>query len=111
MKCFANIWHQLNTFPGISIPRFVGNRFDKYELIVYVDASKIFHGATLYIKEVTCSKLTFCAQKNRLITSILKAKFIASLELLAVEFGTQLMHDIGLNYRGLKHAIPSTLQK
>ena len=111
MKCWVNICHQVNTSPEISIPRFVGNRSEKYELIGYVDASKMFYGAVLYIKEVTSSKLTFLCAKNRLITNNLKAKSIASLELLAVEFGTQLLHEYRSQLSGPKTCNPIDITK
>ena len=52
-----------------------------------MDSSAVLYGSVLYIFDKQTNKISFLMAKNRMITSVLKSKSIASLELMAVDFG------------------------
>lgn len=111
LDTWKNIAKQVNNCPLLHIPRFVGNRDSNYEIIAYVDASKQFYGATLFILDKITGNLSFLMAKNRMITNNLKNKSIPSLELLAINFGVEVLHTIRIELAGSKTLIPIKIDK
>ena len=110
-KEWKKISNQINQSPHISINRFVGNRDGRFHLVAYVDASRYFYGAVIYIIEESTSRSSFLFAKNRMITKNLKSKSIASLELQAVEFGTKILHKTRDDLCGEKAMVPIKISK
>ena len=106
LKLWRCIAKQVNESPEIRIPRFVGDRFSKYNLITYVDASNNFYGAVVYLYDIERNSYSFFIAKNRMVTNNLKSKSIASLELMALDFGTKLTQKIYRELVGPKTPFP-----
>ena len=111
LKMWRNIANQVNVTPELHIDRFVGDRNHEYRIIAYTDTSKQLYGATLYIHDVTSDKLTFLFAKNRMISGNLRQKSIAALELLAVNFGVELLQKVKSELSGLKTMHPINITK
>ena len=106
LKTWKNIAKQVNDSPKITLDRCVGSRTSNYELICYVDSSNVLYGSVLFILDKQTGKLSFLMAKNRMITKNLKTKSIASLELMAVDFGVQLLHKVFNELTGPKTLFP-----
>ena len=89
---WGNIVSQANGSPVISIPRCVGRRSSSYALIAFTDASKEAFGAVLYIKDLETGLVSFLVSKNKLIPTTSK-RTIPALELQAISFGVNLLHE------------------
>ncbi len=83
-----------NIKENIDIPRFVGKRNDTFNLLCFVDSSKLFYGFVIYIQEVKSSNLTFLMAKNRIINKKLSTKSIPLLELTSIELGVRTMSNL-----------------
>ena len=92
LKTWKNISSQVNSSPRVKIPRFVGARDNNYELVAYVDSSKVLYGTVIYIRDIITDETSFYCSKNRMVTNNLAKKSIASLELKAIELGVDLLH-------------------
>ena len=110
LKNWQNIAKQINDAPEVKINRFVGSRDGTYDILAYVDASKHIYGAVLYILDKNSGKISYLLAKNRLIAKNLKEKSIASLELLAIEFGTKLLQKVYNDLAGSKTMFPINIQ-
>ena len=60
----------------ITVPRFVGNYKDSYELIACVDASKAMYGCVIYLRCVESGEINFLLAKNRIISGSLMTRTI-----------------------------------
>lgn len=109
-KEWKKITTQVNkTEYEISIPRMVGARLDKFNLLCFVDASKDFYGFVIYIQNIKRLDLKYIMAKNRIINEKLAKKSIPLLELTAVEFGTEAM--VGLHKQFEDAVIPINVEK
>jgi hypothetical protein len=77
-----------------SVPRFLGNRDDKYDLVCYVDASKDFYGIIIYIKRSVDKNLKFVMARNKIVSKKLVSKSIPLLELTAIELGVDSLIEL-----------------
>ena len=92
-KEWKNIAVQANSGKSLVIPRFVGARDSKFELIACTDASKTFLGSVLYIKDLNNNTLTFLSAKNRIVSNKLEGKTIPTLEAHAISLGCEHISD------------------
>ena len=92
LKEWTNIAKQLNNSIPTSIPRFMGNYTDLYDLYAFVDASSTMYGAVLYLFNIRTSSLHIMQAKNHLVKRERLNKSIPELELLALSFGVELLH-------------------
>ena len=111
LKTWKNICHQVNNAPSLQIPRFIGSRSSSYELVAYVDASQHMYGSAVYIVDVESQKTSFLLAKNRIVSSVLKTKSIAALELLAVELGTIILQNLKEELSGSRTCNPIKITK
>ena len=111
LKTWQNIAKQLNDSLRVEIARHVGGRNSQYELLAYVDASKEFYGTVLYLYDKIENKVSFLMAKNKMITNNLKSKSVASLELLAIEFGVKVLQKLKSELSGNKTMFPITIDK
>lgn len=93
LKEWKNISKQLNSYPPITIDRFVGRRDGNYSLIGFSDASKFMIGCVIYIQDNETGKVSFILAKNRIVNRQLVHKSIPSLELHAISFAVETLMD------------------
>lgn len=91
---WRNICNQLNSAERVSIPRYVGNKTDSYDLIVFTDSSKIMFGAVAYLFNRDTGNTSFIIGKNRIIGSKLCTKSIPQLELNSILLGAETALDL-----------------
>ena len=101
-----NIVKQFNSSPPISIPRFIGSRDGKYRLIAYTDASTVMYGCVIYIECIETSDRNFLCAKNRIVNKALEGKSVPSLELNAINLGTETLHDMRHELSGPQCVFP-----
>ena len=106
INLWKNISKQINETPINSINRFMGKRDSKFELVACVDASKQLYGAVVYIVDRDSGQVSFLCAKNRMITNNLKTKSIPSLELLAINFGVEVLNETANELSGPSAVIP-----
>ena len=94
IKEWKLICRQVNTSEPIRVKRCVGSRTDPYNLYCFVDSSKSLVGIVIYINNIETNSLSFILAKNRVIGKTLEDKSIPSLELTAIQLGTQMMIDL-----------------
>ena len=111
LKTWQNIANQLNESPRVEINRNVGSRSSQYELLAYVDASKQFYGTAVYLFDKNENKVSFLLAKNKMITKNLKSKSVASLELMALEFGVKVLQKLKSEFSGNKTMFPINIDK
>ena len=68
IKEWIKITKQFNLHPSFSIPRYIGDYKDEYELICYTDASKELFGCVIYLKEVNSFNMSFLTAKNKVVS-------------------------------------------
>ena len=98
---WTNICKQFNTAPFPSLQRFVGRRNGTFQLIAFVDSSKLIYGVVLYLLNVETKELHFLLAKNRMIGRNLEGKSIPSLELLSISLGVETLIDIKIALTGV----------
>ena len=89
VKCWRNISKQVNSSPNLILPRYLGDRNEKFNIVCFSDASKKLYGCVLYFQNVETLELKFVMSKTRVINKQLENKGIPSLELLAVSLGAE----------------------
>ena len=94
LKEWGNICRQVNSIPIIYVPRFVGNRADRYNLICFADASKLMYGVVVYPQNVESKKVTFVLAKSRVVNTQLAKKSVPTLELNSIVLGTETLIEL-----------------
>ena len=91
-------WHiivkQANATPIIGVERCVGSRSSTYELFAFTDASKEAFGTVIFIKDLTCKKVTYLLSKSRLIGKFAAKRSIPSQECNAIAFAVETIQDV-----------------
>lgn len=93
LREWRNIAIQFNSGNMIEVPRFIGNRDSRFDIIVMCDASKDFIGCVLYMVEKESKRVSFVASHNKILNKNLQGRTMPVLELAAIEYGV----DKGLN--------------
>ena len=88
------ISNQANSAPPIKINRCVGSRNSSYNLVAFVDASKLLYGVVLYVQELETQKLSLVVAKNKVVSNDLNTKSIPVLELAAIAMGTEMLIEL-----------------
>jgi len=94
LKSWSKICKQCNKGNNLSIPRYIGDYDSQFDLVCFTDASKEFYGCVLYLRDVSCNKLSFVLAKNRIISRQMASKTIPVLELNALDFGVSCAHEV-----------------
>lgn len=94
VRTWKNISKQLNKSSKICIPQFVGKRADRYNLIAFVDISKLIYDTVVFIQCLSSGSVSFLLAKNRLVNKQLESKSIPSLELQAIHLGVETLLDV-----------------
>ena len=80
LKEWSNICKQINRYDIIELPRSVGRRDDKYNLLIYCDASKDFIGCSIYLNVQSTNSSQFIFARNSIVSNNLKNKSITVLD-------------------------------
>ena len=91
---WRKICKQINSSDLVSVPRYVGDYQDEYDLIAFTDASKDMYGCVLYLRNKKSDNLTFILSKNRMINKKSSNRTIPVLELIAIEFGVESLCEV-----------------
>ena len=91
---WRTICKSVNSFEVQSLDRFIGNYNHKYDLLGFTDASKIFLGCVLYLRNLETGSMHFLMGRNKIVSKAMESKTIPVLELLAVKFGTGVLHSM-----------------
>ena len=94
IKTWVNIAKQVNASLPFSIPRFIGNRDGDFQLVAFVDSSKLLYGVTVYIKDLQTNRVSFLTVKNRMIGKSLESKSIPCLVLSSILLGCELLVEL-----------------
>ena len=93
----ANEWKlivkQANNAPRVEIPRSMGSRGSRFELIAFSDASAQAMGVVVYMKDLDNNSVSFVSAKYKLVQVTCTRK-MPSLELFAMSIGVKFLHDI-----------------
>ena len=91
---WKNISKQVNSSPSIYVNRCVGNRVDKYKLIMFTDSSKTIYGCVLFLFNLRTKSLHFLQAKNRFVNKQLSSKSIPTLEFQAISLGVEILMQV-----------------
>ena len=97
---WTNISRQANSTPPIRLPRCVGSKDSKFDLICCTDSSAEALGCVTYIKDNNSNAVSFLMARNKVLSVDLKKKTMPTLELLGIEFGVETMMDLYLSLAG-----------
>ena len=100
------ITKQANSTPDISVPRFVGSRDSKFDLVAFTDASKLFYGVVIYLRDKNDNSISFLTARNKIVGTDLTNKTIPSLEFQALSFGVECLIDLYRELSGDKVMLP-----
>lgn len=103
---WRNICKQINSSPSLSVPRFVGNRSDRFKLIAFTDSSKLIYGTVIYIQNLSNNKVSFLLARNRIVNKQLESKTIPTLEFMGIVLGTETLVDLKTELSGQQCLCP-----
>ena len=107
---WKNIAHQVNSSKPMPIKRFVGQRDSKYDIIAFVDASKLMIGVVIYLKDLSTGNVSFLLARNKIVGTQLEGRTIPSLELFAAAFGVETVLEVYEEFCGSKALVPIKIE-
>ena len=94
LREWINIAKQYNSSDTVSIPRFVGDRSEKYRIIAFTDASTLIYGCVVYIQNLRTNQVSYLLAKNRIVGKLMENKTAPNIELSAILLGVEVLQDI-----------------
>ena len=110
-KQWNNICSQVNSAPQIKIERFVGRRSDTYQLLAFVDSSKLLYGCVVYLLNEATGRVSLVLSKSRIVSTSFESKSIPALELLSIVLGTKTIVDLWTELTGPLNVLPIKISK
>ena len=110
LREWHNICTQLNNSPGLTLPRYVGDRDCTYELIAFSDASKSIFGCVIYIKCLQTNYVNFLMSKNRIVGKNMESKTIPTLELAGIVLAVECLVDLKRELSGSQTVSPLNIE-
>ena len=111
LKEWSLICRQVNSSPGLSIPRMVGGATSRLALLCFGDASRELIGCTVYMRNEDTGKVSFIQSRTKIIGQSLIGKSIPQLELHALSLAVSTMVDIYNELTGSSSVNPLNIEK